>query len=149
MQHDISPCKKGENVQLISDKTGVFVTRAIHACVNWGEYCHRHVQHWGKTQLSKSFKQSTQKPYVILATPKLMWRKKAYAGNYIKLCNLPPASETTTENIKRARNQVVLWLNSMSRMLPPIDLTSNRPWTGSRKICILASRHCTGDKSGL
>ena len=48
-----------------------------------------------------------------------MWKKKTGAGTSMKLCNLPPTSEATVENIKRAHYQGALWLNSMSGILSP------------------------------
>ena len=48
-----------------------------------------------------------------------MWKKKRGIGTAIKLYNLPPTSEASTENIKRAHYQDALWLNNMTDMLSP------------------------------
>ena len=74
-----------------------------------------------------------------------MWKMRTGAGTSLKLCNLPPTSEATTENIKRANYQVTVWLNSMSGLLSPLRPT-DLGWEQD-ELSLEALHHCTGDKS--
>lgn len=50
-----------------------------------------------------------------------MWKKKTGAGRSIKLSRLPPTTEATNENIKRAHYQVAHWLTAMTGIPPPLS----------------------------
>ena len=56
-----------------------------------------------------------------------MWKKKTGAGTSIKLSRLPPTTEATNENIKRAHYQVAHWLTAMSG-IPPSLSPNNHGW---------------------
>ena len=50
-----------------------------------------------------------------------MWKKKTGTGTAVKLCTLPPTSESCTVNIKRAHFQTALWKNSLTGKTPPLE----------------------------
>ena len=50
-----------------------------------------------------------------------MWRTKTGSGSNIKLCTLPASSEASTENIKRAHLQTIIWKRDLPGELPPLD----------------------------